>query len=240
MTNVGLSYDDVLLVPRKGVLSKRAEADLSTELFRGVEIQMPILSANMPSVTEGAMAAEMRRLGGLGVIHRFQPVEAQIVQWKQSGGSAIVSIGVNDGWERFKQLQAEQIDWFCIDVAHGHHQQINNLLTTIKKFNSGYVKVMVGNVATRDAVLDLIERGADAIKVGVGPGAACRTREVTGFGVPQFTAVEDCADVAAEYGIPVVADGGIKNSGDIVKAIAAGASTVMLGKLLAHSNEAAG
>lgn len=244
-----LSYDDVLLVPQLGVLEKRADADLSTDLTRDERIQTPIISAPMPSVTEGEMARAMLTLGGQAVIHRFQDVEARLDQYFHSilhakgtlpERAPFVAIGLKDGFRDFQRLYEGGVTRFCLDVAHGHHEQVGQLVHDIK--DSREVTLMVGNVATAQGSAFLISWGADAIKVGIGPGAACRTREVTGFGVPQLTAIMNVREQIDAWNmtdfVPIIADGGIKNSGDAVKALAAGASAVMLGSLLAGADEA--
>jgi IMP dehydrogenase len=157
-----------------------------------------------------------------------------------SNGQLIVgaAIGVKDYIERADALIKAGADFLVIDIAHGHSELAINALKTIKsKFD---VEVIVGNVATADGAKELIENGADGIKIGVGPGSICITRIVTGSGVPQLTAILDCVSVAKKYGVPCIADGGIRNSGDITKALAAGASTVMLGSLLAGTDESPG
>lgn len=238
----GLSYDDVLLVPQLGVLEKRKDADLNSYVATGKPVGIPIISAPMPSVTEAKMARAMLYLGGQAVIHRFQTKEARLENWLAGDGGPygkpFVAIGIKDGWSDFLFLFEHGVTYFCLDVAHGHHEQVGELVSRIKDYAN--VKLMVGNVATPQGSLFLCEAGVDAIKVGIGPGAACRTREVTGFGVPQLTAIMKIKEQIYAFGwdIPIVADGGIKNSGDIVKALAAGASTVMLGSLLAGADEA--
>jgi len=246
----GLSYDDVLLVPQEGVLKHRADADLFSRAAKNVEIGIPIISANMPSVTEGRMARGMLRVGGQAVIHRFQTIEARIEQWiaarTPEDGAPFVSIGLKDGFREFQRLYEAGVWYFCLDVAHGHHEQVVQLVKDLKDSRPD-ATLMVGNVATAQGTAALLMAGADAIKVGIGPGAACRTREVTGFGVPQLTAIMNVREqidywnrntVEDRYDIPIIADGGIKNSGDIVKALAAGADAVMLGSLLAGADEA--
>jgi IMP dehydrogenase len=244
----GLSYDDVLLVPQLGVLEKREDADLTSRQTTEELIQTPIIAAPMPSVTEVEMARAMLTLGGQAVIHRFQSEETRLDQYNQSilhakgtlpERAPFVAIGLKAGFHEYIFLRKAGVTKFCLDVAHGHHEKVGELVRWIKADPHDNT-LMVGNVATPQGALFLADAGADAIKVGIGPGAACRTREVTGFGVPQFTAVQRVAEQLHSWGIdiPIIADGGIKNSGDIVKALAAGASTVMLGSLLAGADEA--
>ena len=365
-----LSYDDVLLVPKFSNITSRKHVDTSSQLTRGIKINVPIISANMDTVTESATAIAMARQGGIGIIHRFLPIkehveevlavkrsEAIIIEKpytlspehtvkdakilmgqkkitgipvvdnagrfagiltrkdlmfednnlrviadvmtpkpdavtapvntsveaakeifrenkieklplvdkngilkglitakdilkremyplasKDSKGRLLVggAIGVRgDYLERAEALVNAECDVLCIDIAHGHSQTV---IETIKALRERFsdVKIIAGNVATAEGTLDLINAGADAIKCGVGGGSVCSTRIVTGSGVPQFSAVFGCAEVANDAGIPIIADGGIKQSGDIVKALAAGASTVMLGNLLAGTEESPG
>jgi IMP dehydrogenase len=366
---VALTFDDVLLVPRRSPVASRAEVQTRTRLARGVELAIPILSANMDAVTESEMAIAMAREGGLGVIHRFLPVERQVAEVRRvkraesivieepytiaphqtlreavafleehgSAGLLVVedgrllgivtardllfeedldrpvrevmtprerlvtappgitmeeakrvlhahrieklplvdsqgrlvglvtsrdlrsrmqhphatkdergrlrvaaAVGVRgDYLERAEALVEEGVDLLVVDVAHGHAEPVLQAVRTLRA-RFPHVPLMAGNVATAEGTLDLIEAGADAVKVGVGPGSTCTTRVVTGAGVPQLSAILDCARAAREHGVPVVADGGIRSSGDITKALAAGASAVMLGNLLAGTEESPG
>jgi IMP dehydrogenase len=239
----GLSYDDVLLAPQQGVLEKRKDAILWSYATDDVEIAIPIISAPMPSVTEKKMAFAMLLAGGQAVVHRFQPLEDRIEQaFHEDRGeirTAFIAIGLKDGMNAIEELRSVGMSYLCLDVAHGHHSQIGKFVQEIKDWWPT-CQLMVGNVATSYGARFLAEAGADGIKVGIGPGAACRTREVTGFGVPQLTAIMRVKQELDHYGYttPIIADGGIKNSGDIVKALAAGADSVMLGSLLAGSDEA--
>ncbi len=360
-----LTFDDVLLVPKKGILKSRREADTTTRLTKNIELNIPIISANMDTVTEWKMAVEMAREGGIGIIHRFMSIEEEveqikkvkraeniviehpytmrrddrvkdviekinelkvkgfpvvegkelvgIVTWrdvrfeenkekrveevmtpkkdliylekvdleeaknllkknkidklpivnergeliglitakdllnlnnkkavKDSKGRLRVgaAVGVKDHLKRSEELIKAGVDVIVVDIAHGHSEIAIKAVKEIKEeFN---IDVIAGNVATKEGVEDLISAGADAVKVGVGPGAACTTRIVTGHGVPQLTAIMDSYEIAKEYDIPLIADGGMRNSGDLVKAIAAGASTGMFGSLLAGTEEAPG
>lgn len=235
----GLTFDDVLLVPKHGVLWTRKDADISSELVPGLRLDVPIVSANMPSVTEHKMAVAMSRAGGFGFIHRFEDINIRVGEYntvKNLGHDCVASFGYRD-WSAVDALHKAGCRIFCLDVAHGDHELT---LQHISEFKTVYpeCKLIVGNIATAQAALSLVEAGADAIKVGIGPGAACRTREVTGFGVPQLTAIMDVAQAKPFGNFRIIADGGIKNSGDIVKALAAGADTVMIGSLLAGCDEA--
>lgn len=190
------------------------------------------------------MAIAMDEQGGFGIIHRFMSIHDQVEhvsQVKKSGAKYIgASIGVSsESQERAQAVVAAGANILTIDIAHGHSVQMLETLTWLKSQFSD-VDIIAGNVATPEGTLDLIEAGADAIKVGIGPGSMCTTRIITGCGVPQLTAIALCSHAAKTKGIPVIADGGIKTSGDIVKAIAAGASTVMLGSILSGTIETPG
>lgn len=370
MIRQGLTYDDVLLVPRYSSVRSRRDVDTSAHLTRNMRLHIPIVSANMDTVTEADMAISMARHGGIGVVHRFNTIEQQIGQVKQvkrsesfviespytidpesTVGQArdllqrhhITGLPVVDGEQRLLGLlssrdilfvhddtidvaavmtrrdrlvtaptgttltQAEEIlqihkveklplvddedhltglitlrdilkrsmypesskdvkgrllvgaaigvvgdyleralelvragcDVLVIDIAHGHSE---NALRAVREIRSrcGDVDLIAGNVATREGTTDLIEAGADGVKVGVGPGSICITRVVTGVGVPQLTAVMDSAAAARDYGVPIIADGGIRQAGDVSKALAAGASTVMCGNVLAGTRESPG
>ena len=366
----GLTFDDVLLVPKHSHIRSRSAVDISTWLVPGIRLAIPILSANMDTVTESAMAIAMAQAGGIGVLHRFMPLERQaemvrrvkreesyivehpitilpqatltearlkmaetqiggLVVTDEQGkllgiltardvllaqdGSALVQtlmtprqqMVVAPAGERFEAarlklhehrieklplvddqdrvvglITAQDItklqehpqatkdskgrlrvgvaigvrdedraraassleagaDLLVVDVAHGH---ADHVIEVVRRLKQEYPKtpVVAGNVATAQGVCDLAEAGADAVKVGVGSGSICITRVVTGYGVPQLTAIADCAEAGERLGIPIIADGGIRNSGDITKALAAGASTVMLGSLLAGTDQSPG
>ncbi len=367
---VGLTFDDVLLVPRLSAISSRRDVNASSLFSRNISLSIPIVSANMDTVTESSMAIAMARLGGLGVIHRFMSVEEEVKEVsrvkrsegvviedpvtlgpgrtvgdargvmaeRQVGGIVIVdakkrvlglvtrrdinfeddqskkltavmtpraelvtapkgvgldeakqilrgnkveklplvdrqgrlcglitskdimkirqfplatkdrkgrlrvaaAVGVKgDGILRARRLHDAGADALVVDIAHGHSEHAIETVRRIKK-ELGDVDVVAGNVATARGTLDLIMAGADAVKVGVGAGSVCVTRVVTGFGVPQLTAIIDSANAAKAEGVPVIGDGGIRNPGDVTKAIAGGASTVMIGSLFAGTEESPG
>jgi IMP dehydrogenase len=364
---VGLTFDDVLLVPKKSVVATRKNVDTKNKLSRHLELNIPIISANMDTVTESAMAITMARQGGIGIVHRFLSVQeqvAEVVKVKRSEGILIeepvtispgkklqeaislmkehgiggilvtkegkligiltrrdilyeenqeldvqqvmtkhvitappgtsideakrilkrhkveklpivdkdgkvkglitskdivkrqqfpqaskdskgrlrvgAAIGVKDDYmERAKALIDAGADILVVDIAHGHSDLAIRVVNQIRdKF--GPVELIAGNVATAEGTRDLIDAGVDAVKVGVGAGSICITRVVTGAGIPQLTAIMDCAEAARDKGVPIIADGGIRTSGDVTKALAAGASTVMIGSLLAGTDEAPG
>jgi len=173
--------------------------------------------------------------GGYPIFHRFAPAQVQIDWVEKLEGKMFVSCGINDKSDILEILDAKPTG-VCIDVAHGHSDRMHRMIDRVKN-HSPNVQVIAGNVCTPMAYQDLVNSGADAVKVGIGPGAACTTRIVTGFGVPQFTAVQECAKIAKKLRVPIIADGGIRGSRDVVLALAAGASTVMIGKLFALTNE---
>ena len=238
--DIGLTFDDVLLVPQKTDLVSRSEVDLSTQLTKKIKLKAPVISANMDTVTETEMAIALAREGGIGIIHRFLTIEkeaemvAEVKKQKLLVGAAVGIRG--DYLERAGALVKSGVDVIVIDIAHGHSIFLIKVLKDLKK-KFPKIDVIAGNVATPEATEELIKNGASAVKVGIGPGALCITRIVAGAGVPQLTAISECSAVAKKYGVPIIADGGIRNSGDMVKALAAGASTVMIGTLFAGCDE---
>lgn len=244
----GLTFDDVLLMPRHSEINSRSIPELKTRVTKNFNLDLPFISANMDTVTEFEMAKEMGRLGGLGIIHRFMPVEEQIKQvkmlreLKSEIPNLIVaaSIGVKEeGMKRADLLADSGVELLTLDIAHGDSVMMFETLDYVKK-RYPKIEIIAGNTAMPDGVRGLIDHGADAVKVGIGPGSMCTTRIITGCGVPQLTAVALCVAEARRHDIPVIADGGIKTSGDIVKAFAAGADSVMLGSLLAGTLETPG
>jgi IMP dehydrogenase len=240
----GLTFDDVLLVPRKSEIKSRREPELEGQFTKKIKIATPILSANMDTVTEAPMAIAMNQLGGVGILHRFASIEDQVLfvrELKKSGATVLpASIGVNDDYQlRAKALVDAGVNVITIDIAHGHSMTMMDVMKWLKD-TYPEVELVAGNIATPEAAFDLIQAGADAVKVGIGPGSMCTTRIITGCGVPQLTAIALCSEVGRECKVPVIADGGIKTSGDIVKAFAAGASTVMLGSMLSGTLETPG
>lgn len=239
----GLTFDDVLLAPVGSSIYSRKNVDLTSRLFKETYIKTPIISANMDTVTEHLMAETMNALGGLGIIHRFLSADKHLDQIKTLNGIRILTIGVKPEDLNLLEKALDHIDGVLIDVAHGHSDRVIKLINRI--INDYDVPIIAGNVATYEGVRDLVWAGADAIKVGVGPGSVCTTRIVTGCGVPQLTAIMDARRAIDQYHNPgsmptLIADGGIRTSGDIVKALAAGADTVMIGSLFAGTDEAPG
>ncbi|MXX20189.1 MAG: IMP dehydrogenase [Cenarchaeum sp. SB0665_bin_23] len=364
----GLTFDDVLLVPKYSDVTTRSQTDLSTKLSRNIRLNIPFISANMDTVTEASMAVAMARTGGIGIIHRFLTIQeesAQVLKVKRSGSVIIenpymipmnstvrraydyademgvsgllatdddgrlkgivtdrdfifcsddnmivadimtrdvvttapgtsaedakrmlrdnrveklpivdddgyirglftskdianidnypmaakdskgrpmvgAAVGVKgDFMERTEALLEAEVDVIVVDIAHGHSQ---NAIRTVKNIKKAFpdCEIIAGNVATASGTLDLIRAGVDAVKVGVGSGSICITRVITGSGVPQLTAVIDCARIGKDYDIPIISDGGTRTSGDATKALAAGASTVMLGSILGGTDESPG
>lgn len=367
--NPGLTFDDVLLVPKRSPVRSRGDVSTATMLSRHIGMAIPIVSANMDTVTEGRMAVAMARAGGIGIIHRFMSSERQADEVRKAkraeshvvesprtigcgarckdaraimtrygiGGLMVIdeqgmpagiltnrdlefvdddvdvcevmtpasrmvtapagtsieeaqrilqqrrleklplltadgrlaglitqkdivrslqhphatkdekgrlrvgaAVGVQPGFlERAGLLIDAGADILVVDIAHGHSDNAIHAVRELRR-EYGRVQIIAGNVASAEGTLDLIDAGADAIKVGVGPGSICITRIVTGFGVPQLTAVVECAEAAAPHKIPIIADGGIRTSGDVAKALAAGAQSVMVGSLLAGTDESPG
>lgn len=240
----GLTFDDVLLVPAKSEIRSRKDPQLETRLTKTKKIKIPIISANMDTITEANMAIAMNELGGLGIIHRFMNTEAQVeevLKVKNAGCSYVAaSVGVGEeSKERARQLVKAGANLLTIDIAHGHSVQMIEMMKWLKDSFPG-VELIAGNMAMPDAAYDLIQAGADAIKVGIGPGSMCTTRIITGCGVPQLTAIALCTEIAREYNVPVIGDGGLRASGDIFKALCAGAETVMVGSLLSGTIETPG
>lgn len=237
------TFDDIILEPRFSRLRSRQEADTSMS-FGSLKLKTPIISANMETISGPEMCIAMRKAGGLGALHRFQTVEQNVEDYKKVtdvGSDCLVSIGVSgDFKERTKALYEAGASMFVIDIAHGHSIQMKETIEWLRKEYKNKIHITAGNIATAFGARDLIDWGADAIKCGVGPGSLCTTRLVTGHGVPQFSAIRECVYMTMQKNKTLIADGGIKNSGDIVKAIAAGADCVMIGSLLAGAKEAPG
>ena len=257
-----LTFDDVLLVPGYSETHPNS-IDLSTRLTKGIKLNIPLISAAMDTVTESRLAIAIARMGGVGVIHKNLSIEDQCLEIKKvktqetsstskevehhssnfdQRGRLLVgaALGVSpELMERAGALVSLEADFFCLDSSHGHSLGVIQSIKDLKKkFPS--VPLLAGNVATYEGAKALIEAGADCIKIGIGPGSICTTRIVTGAGMPQLTAIAEASRACREKQIPCIADGGIKCSGDISKAIAAGADSVMLGGLFAGTEESPG
>ena len=240
MANV--CYDDVLLVPQYSDIESRTV--LSTKNRLGdIGLDLPIISSPMDTVTELDMLVAMEMNGGLGIIHRYNSVDDQSKLVKQAKVVEVNNVGAaigvtGDYLERAQALVEAGANVLCVDVAHGHHSMMKTALTNLRKVFGNSVHIMAGNVATGEGACALAEWGADSVRVGVGGGSICSTRLVSGHGVPTFQTVMDCVEAGCP--IPIIADGGMKTSGDIVKALAAGADFVMLGSMLAGTDQAPG
>ncbi|RME57315.1 MAG: guanosine monophosphate reductase [Candidatus Dadabacteria bacterium] len=231
----GLTFDDVALVPQYNNIPSRTEPNLETWLTKDIKIKIPILCANMDSTISEELAEILLANGSLPIFHRFTSFNKQKEWVKKFKDNTFISCGIGKSDEVYTLLEMGARG-VCIDVAHGHSDRMLHFIEEIKK-RFPKKAVIAGNVCTAMAYHDLVNAGADAVKVGIGPGAACTTRIVTGFGVPQFSAIRDCAAVAEKLRVPLIADGGIKGSREVVLALAAGASTVMIGKLFALTVE---
>lgn len=239
-------FDDLLLVPKFSTIESRSTVDLTVKMGQG-ELKIPVISSNMDTVTEFEMAIAMEKLGGMGIIHRYLSTEQRLEQLSKISDlrHRAMAVGITKDETAFaKTLLENGANVLCLDVAHGHssmmERALGELRETIESLPAqrfapiGKPVLIAGNVATPEGAVDLEKWGAHVIKVGIGPGSMCTTRIVTGAGYGQLTALADCA-AAVKAGI--IADGGVRNSGDATKALAAGASFVMLGKLLAGTQE---
>ena len=253
----GLTFDDVLLIPAESHVLPN-EVDLHTQLAPNLKLNIPIISAGMDTVTEGAMAIAIALQGGLGVIHKNMSITAQAGEVANVKNVVVPSnitkaavddnnhllvaaaIGVtSDTFERAESLIEKGADAIVIDTAHGHSAGVLRKVKEIRE-HFPHVTLIAGNIATGDAARALFDSGVDIVKVGIGPGSICTTRVIAGVGVPQITAIYDAATAAREYHKPIIADGGMKYSGDVVKALAAGGNAVMLGSMLSGTTEAPG
>ena len=237
----GYSYDDVLIVPKYNKIKSRKDVSFKTRVTKNYSIDMPLIAANMDTVCESRMAIAVGKLGGLGVIHRFLSVQEQAEEVKKvkwQGLIAAAAVGIKDPEIRVPALVQAGVNIIVLDVAHGHSKYVGKAIEWIKQ-NYPQIDIIVGNIATKDAAEYFISKGVDAVKVGVGPGSLCSTRVMTGAGVPQITAIMDVYE-ATQGRIPICADGGIRQPGDVTKAIGAGANTIMIGSVLAGTDETPG
>jgi len=244
MSNVKSSYcfDDVLLVPKYSDVISRGDIDLTSYLDENLNFRLPVISSPMDTVTETDMAVAMNGSGGLGIIHRYNTIEEQsslVYLAREICGNVGGSIGVSgDYLERAKALISSGANVICVDIAHGHHAMMRSALRALRSTIGIRAHIMAGNVATLEGFNDLADWGANSIRVGIGGGSICSTRIQTGHGVPTFQSILDCSQSDRDVGL--IADGGIRNSGDVVKAYSAGADFVMLGSMLAGCTEAPG
>ena len=239
--NRTFSYDDTLLVPQYSDIRSRSEIDISTDLGKGVKLQLPILASPMDTVSESAMATAMTKVGATAIVHRYNTIEDQMRHVKQVSSPSIVggAIGVaGDYLERATALLESGATFLCVDVAHGHHIMVKQALRKLRNKFGNQLHIMAGNVATLRGINDLSDWGADSVRCNIGGGSICSTRVQTGHGLPGLQTIFECAKTDRD--VKIIADGGIKNSGDIVKALAAGADAVMIGSLLAGTTETPG
>ena len=247
-----LTYDDIQLIPNYSEVQSRQQIELTTSISKNWSINIPIVGSCMDTVTEFEMASTLMEMGGVGCIHRFMSIEEQVKQvqklaaFRETDPSLghlpiMAAVGVvGDYLDRAVALEEAGCNIILIDVAHGHHSNMEIALKELKSNLEEYTDVIAGNIATAEAADDLIAWGADGLRVGIGGGSLCTTRVKTGFGVPNVTSIEEVVKIADQWEIPVMADGGIKSSGDIAKALAVGADCVMVGSLLAGTKESPG
>lgn len=251
------TFDDLLLIPHYSEITPR-EVSLKTRLTKKIPLNIPLISAAMDTVTEEDMAIALALEGGIGIIHKNLTIEEQAAKIKavkeaqfdkneypnallDENGSLMVgaSLGITaDLSMRAEAALAAGANVFSLDSAHGDSKNVVNALRYLKE--NYPLEVIAGNVATYEGAKRLMENGADAVKVGMGPGSICTTRLVSGCGVPQVTAILEAVRAKEEFGCPIIADGGIVRSGDLTKAIAAGADSIMIGSLFAGASEAPG
>ena len=237
----GLTYDDVLLKPKASPVDSRSDVDLSTEFVPGLEIDVPLVSAPMDSVTGPRLAQALADAGGIGVLNRAMSGTEVVQALQDIDGVVAASVGIgseapqNAGAYSYGGYSHDGADVIVVDVAHAHLEKAVERI----EFITGYIQapVVAGNVATYEGAKALAQAGVDGIKVGIGGGSACSTRIKTGVGVPQLSAVQDAARVTENYDVTIIADGGIREPGDAMKALAAGADSVMLGGEFAKCEE---
>jgi len=242
MHKPSLAYNDVLLVPKYSDIVSRKEVDISSDLDSWRSLDLPIISSPMDTITESSMANAVSEAGGLGVLHRYNSIEmqAQHAYRVKDADSKAAAIGITgDYLERAHALYEVGVRILCLDVAHGHHILMRKAIENLKSLYSD-IHIMAGNVATKSGFEDLANWGADSIRCNIGGGSICSTRIQTGHGVPGLQTIFDCFSANVSRDVKIIADGGIRNSGDAVKALAAGADFIMVGSLLAGTLETPG
>lgn len=237
MNTQAITFDDVLLIPAYNHHeSRRAVETAVTDRSGKLSLDLPVISSNMDTITESNMANFMHSKGAMGALHRFMSIEENIAEFKRCNGPVFVSVGCSDAeLLRAEALRDAGADYFCVDVAHAHAKYVGSTLKSLRQI-LGSRCIMAGNVATYAGADYLASCGADIIKAGIGGGSVCSTRIKTGFGVPMLTCIQDCARADRS----IIADGGIRTSGDIVKALAFGADFVMIGGMLAGTEPTPG
>ena len=238
-----LTFDDVTLAPKYSEVLP-SDVDTSIKLTKNIKLKVPLLSSAMDTVTESKMCIAIAQAGGIGVIHRNLDIKTQVAEIRKVKKQkllvgAAVGAGVNE-FERAKYILKENIDLIVVDTAHGHTKKVADIIKKIKKIKPKKTALCAGNIATAEAAKFLIKLGVDIIKVGIGPGSICTTRLVAGIGVPQLSAIINVRNGLGKRKTLLIADGGIKFSGDIAKALSAGADAVMIGSLFAGTDEAPG
>ena len=238
-----LTFDDVTLAPKYSEILP-SEVNTFTQLTKNLQLKIPLLSSAMDTVTESKMAIALAKSGGIGVIHRNLDIKNQIQEIKKvKKQKLLVGAAVGAGPNEFKRAEAiikEGVDLIVVDTAHGHTKKVGEIIKYIKKFKNKRAALCAGNIATPEAAKFLIKLGVDIIKVGIGPGSICTTRLVAGIGVPQLSAILSVRNGLRNKNVKIISDGGIKYSGDLAKAFAAGADAVMIGSLFAGTDEAPG
>ncbi len=241
--NEALTFDDVTLVPKYSEILP-SQVDTSIKLSKVLKLKIPLLSSAMDTITESKMAIAIARAGGLGIIHRNLDVKKQIQEIKKvKKEKLLVGAAVGAGPNEFKravEILRENVDMIVVDTAHGHTKKVSEIIKLIKKKKNKNTVICAGNIATPEAANFLIKLGVDIIKVGIGPGSICTTRLVAGIGVPQLSAILNVRKGVKNKSVKIISDGGIKYSGDLAKAFAAGADAVMIGSLFAGTDETPG
>ena len=238
-----LTFDDVTLAPKYSEILP-SEVNTSVLLTKHLKLKTPLLSSAMDTVTESKMAIAIAKAGGIGVIHRNLDIKKQILEiQKVKKQKLLVGAAVGAGPNEFIRAKAiikEEVDLIVVDTAHGHTKKVGEIIKFIKKLKNNKIALCAGNIATPEAAKFLIKLGVDIIKIGIGPGSICTTRLVAGIGVPQLSAILSVRNGLKNKNVKIISDGGIKYSGDLAKAFAAGADAVMIGSLFAGTDEAPG
>lgn len=244
-----LSYDDVLLTPQYSDIRSRREVSTEVDLGNGLKLGLPVLASPMDTISEAPMAIAIGGAGGAAIIHRYNSVQEQckMVGWAREAGirnfkteiNVGAAVGVTEDYLlRAKMLLNAGATFLCVDVAHGHHILMKEAISSIRQEIGSDIHIMAGNVATLSGINDLAEWGADSVRCNIGGGSICSTRIETGHGVPGLQTIFDCAETTRD--VTIIADGGLRNSGDIVKSLAAGADAVMCGSLFSGTDETPG